>query len=455
MSFNSTHSYTRQVLFRIGFYLLATFIAGAATLILSSCAQLPTDDLPQAKKPTKPMLSGQSQPIGRSNFKGAQPPIKSVILMIGDGMGVEHARAASFYAHGEDEHLFMHSAPYKTVVRTGNLDERVTDSAAAATAMATGVKVENRVLSLGTDGEPLETALEFFQGRCKSTGIVVSSYLNHATPAAFASHQPDRAMLKEIAAEMLTQTRPNLMLGGTAEGITAAAAEAAGYTVVRDRAGLLAAPNTVDYLSGQFSNGNMAYEYEHAIGMKPFYDSQPHLSEMTQKALEILSLDPDGFFLLIEGSRIDHAAHANALPHTIFEVLEFDKTVQAVVEWANGRPDVLVVVTADHETGGLSISNPAEQGVFPAVTWATGQHTGNNVPIFGWNVQQRSDTGAETESTDIDNTFIYELVTNEFGELGAQCDQAIKGAEDTPLNQQQIDALAVPQVRLPIMVAAP
>lgn len=465
---------------RTYFNLSAACIAAMLIMVLSSCTPLPTESPPTeplspespptessqlAAAPTTPAplqkpgpKSGpESDPdpelgsIGRNNFKSARPSIKSVILLIGDGMGVEQAKAASLYVHGVENALFMHSAPYQNLVHTNNSDQRVTDSAAAATAMATGQKVENRILSLDADGQPLETALEFFQKRCKSTGIVATSYINHATPAAFAAHQPDRAMLSEIAAEILTQTRPNLLLGGTAEGITAAAAEAAGYTVVRDRTELFAVPNTVRYLSGQFSQGNMAYEYEHTIGLKPYYDWQPHLSEMTRRSLEILSQDPDGFFLMVEGSRIDHAAHANALPHTLFEVIEFDKTVQTIVEWANGRTDVLVVATSDHETGGLTVVNAAGPQEFSNVSWTTGQHTGRPVPIFGWNVQH-----PDAASNDIDNTFIYRLVTHGFDAPTAECTADLSSAVGTSVSEQRQQILeGDTQVHLPIMVTIP
>lgn len=399
----------------LSYFLISIFVFS----LLSGCTLLP------ANRDVQPTLSDKStvdksaqikQFGGRSGFKQTDPRIKSVILLIGDGMGFEHLNAASLYAHGEEGQLFMQTAPYQHVVSTGNVEDRVTDSAASATAMATGQRVENRVLSVGADGQPLETSLEFFQRRCKSTGIVVTAYLNHATPAAFAAHQPDRAMLSEIAADIYTQTKPNVLLGGTAEGITVAMAENAGYTVVRDRTELLDVSNNVGYLSGQFSHGNMAYEYEHAVGLKPYYEWQPHLSEMTAKALTILDQDPDGFFLMVEGSRIDHASHANALPHTIFEVLEFDKTVQAVVEWAAGRSDVLVIVTADHETGGLYGLSGQGVGEFPSASWSTGEHSSSQVPIYGWNVDH-----AEANST-VNSTFAYRLATDGFASPPTECE---------------------------------
>jgi len=397
--------------------------------LVSGCALLPPakTDLSTTSQKILSSPSSNAVPIGRSSFKKktAASQIKSVILLIGDGMGFEHINAASLYAHGAEGQLFMQTAPYQHVMSTANVEDAVTDSAAAATAMATGQQVENRVLSMDSTGEPLETSLEFFQRRCKSTGLVASSYLNHATPAAFAAHRQDREMLKQIAADIYQQTKPNVLLGGTAEGITSAMATQSGYTVVKNRAELLDVPNSVPYLSGQFSNGNMGYEYEHALDIKPYYSLQPHLSEMATKAVEILDHDPDGFFLMIEGSRIDHASHTNSLPHVIFEVLEFDKTVQRVVEWAAGRSDVMVIATADHETGGMYELEGGEKGVFPTVSWATGQHTSSQVPIFGWNVNHPE------QNSNVSSTFVYRLTTNGFEAPSTECVDELKASQNT------------------------
>ena len=212
----------------------------------------------------------------------------------------------------------------------------------------------------------------------KATGLVTTSTITDATPAAFAAHADARSNTTEIANDLLTQTRPNVLLGGGGNGMTAAGAEAAGYTVVQDRNALLALDtNATTYVSGQFGGSYVPYEYD-GLG------NLPHLSQMAATALDILDNDPDGFFLVIEGGRIDHAGHANDIQRGVRETAEFANTVQLVLDWAAGRTDTLVLVTADHETGGMNVVADRGAGVAPDVTWTTTGHTGVNVPIYAW-----------------------------------------------------------------------
>jgi alkaline phosphatase len=293
-------------------------------------------------------------------------------------MGFEQVKAAGIYKNGAPGTLIMESFPYHGQVTTDSADSAVTDSAAAATAIATGFKVDNGVVSMAIpgDGSELETLLEYFKTPGKSTGLVTTTYITHATPACFGAHEPSRSNYPAIADDYLNQTRPNVILGGGANGMSPSSAQAAGYIVVTDTAEMLALnTETVDMVSGQFGSSALPYELD-GLG------SLPHLSEMTEIALEILDNDPDGFFLMVEGGLIDWACHANDLPRTISETIEFDNTVQEVLDWAQGRTDTLIIVTADHETGGLSVvaNNGADE--YPTVTWSTGGHTGANVPVY-------------------------------------------------------------------------
>lgn len=347
-----------------------------------------------------------------------EPP-KNVILLIGDGMSQAYVDAASMYAHGETGQLFMQSAPNQAIMTTDSLGGVTTDSAAAATAMSTGHKVFNGVLSLLSpiDGLKVETSLEHYQDRCKSTGLVGTSYVNHATAGAFASHVGSRTDIDEIARQFFTETKPNVMLGGTASGITPEVAQANGYAVVTNKAELNAiVPAQTTHLSGQFGYGHMGYEYDDSLGMVSFYKDMPHLSEMASHAVKVLAQDDDGFFLMIEGSRIDHAGHENNIQRAIMEVLEFDKTVEEVVSWASERNDTMVIVTADHDTGGLVITHNNGQGSFPDVQWATFAHTPLPVPVFAWG------PGTDLVTGQIDNTDIYRITTANSGEAPDNCD---------------------------------
>jgi alkaline phosphatase len=325
----------------------------------------------------------------------------NVIFCIGDGMGFEKVKAAGIYIHGEAGTLSFEAFPYQAEMTTYSANSSTTDSAAAATAMATGFKVNNGVIStaLPGDGRELYTLLEGFKDQGKSTGLVTTTFITHATPAAFGAHEPQRGNLAEIAGDYLNQTCPNVLLGGGGNGMSETAAEAAGYTVVTDRNSLLSLDTeTVTRVSGQFGDTNLPYEFD-GLG------ALPHLSEMATTALDILTKDPNGFFLMIEGGRIDHAGHSNDIQRNVFETIEFSKTVQVAFDWAKGRSDTLIIVTADHETGGLKVLENNGHGNFPTVSWSTGGHTTTNVPLYSWGVN------AERISGVMDNTDLVDVVT--------------------------------------------
>jgi len=333
---------------------------------------------------------------------------KNVIIFIGDGMGFEQVKAASMYSGGAEGTLNFESFPYRGQATTYSADNAVTDSAAAGTAIATGHKVNNGVISVALpgDGGDLQTLLEYFRDQGKSTGLVTTTTMTHATPAAFGAHTNSRANTSEIAADYLSQTRPNVLLGGGANGMSPAAAAAAGYTVVADRAQMNAVDTeTVTYLSGQFGTGYLPYEYDFFSGSDLGYNTLPHLSEMTVTALAVLDNDPDGLFLMVEGGRIDHAGHDNNIQRNVFETIELAECVQEAIDWAAGRSDTLIIVTADHETGGLTVTQNNGTGSFPTVTWTTGSHTGANVPVYAWG------RNAHLVSDPMDNTGFFALAT--------------------------------------------
>jgi alkaline phosphatase len=315
-------------------------------------------------------------------------------------MGFEQVKAAGMYAHGVEGTLSFESFPYRAEVTTHSASSSITDSAASGTAMATGFKVNNRVLSTAIpgDGGELETVLERLRDQGKSTGLVSTAFMTHATPAAFGSHEDDRGNYNEIAQDYLTQTRPDVLLGGGAHGMTPTMVISAGYTVVTDTVGLLALnTETITMTSGLFGDTHLPYEYD-GLG------SLPHLSEMTEVALNILDNDPEGFFLMVEGARIDHAGHANDIQRMISETIEFANAVSVAIDWSQGLTNTLILVTADHETGGLSVLQNNGQGELPTVSWSTDYHTAANVPLYGWGA------GAYLVSGVLDNTDIYHIL---------------------------------------------
>jgi len=337
----------------------------------------------------------------------AQSKPKNVIFFIGDGMGPQQVKAGGIYVYGAAGTLSFESFPYQGELTTYQYGGGITDSAAAATALASGYKVNGGVISMAYPGYPpdypegseLPTLLEYCKARGKSTGLVSTAYLTDATPAGFGAHEPTRSNYSQIAIDYLNQTQPNVLFGGGANGMSRSSAEAAGYTVVENKAAMLALDTeNVSKVSGQFGSTDLPYEYD-GLGILP------PLSEMTTTALSILDNDPDGFFLMVEGGRIDDACHSNDFTRTIPEVNEFADAVQAAIDWAAGRSDTLIIVAADHETGGLTVLSNNGVGNYPDISWGGTGHTAANVPVYAWGVNAGFISGV------MDNTDILGIVT--------------------------------------------
>jgi alkaline phosphatase len=353
--------------------------------------------------------------------------VKNVILMIGDGMGFEQVKAASLYAYGREGGLLFEKY-YRGEVTTHSansyLDKNhATDSAASTTAMATGQKVDQGVISQKSS-EPIRTILEQLKEQGKATGLVTTVPLTHATPAGFGAHTDNRGNYSDIAQDYLKQTRPNILFGAyyaNGKGMTEEKARQADYTVVKTREQMRHMVWAVDqdfteevFMAGLFWPDEMPWEYDYYNPYKILfpeekskslcYDAVPHLSEMTAAALSVLDNDPDGFFLMVEGGKIDWAGHNNVIEHNVFETLEFAKAFQAVLNWAESRDETLILVTADHECGGLTVVKNRGKGFMPAVFWGSKSHTGANVPIYA------TGQGAEEFVGVIDNTEIATII---------------------------------------------
>jgi alkaline phosphatase len=299
----------------------------------------------------------------------------NVILFVGDGMGPEHVRAAALYL---GRPLLFEEFPFRSRMTTQSVNG-VTDSAAAATAMATGHRVYNGVISVALpgDGAALETVLERWQALGKRTGLVSTSTITDATPAAFAAHDASRTNRAAIAGDYFEESRPEVLMGGAGSGVTEEIALAAGYVVVTDTYTMSALDTeAVTHVSGQFGQGQMP----------PINDGRaplPSMAEMVQTSLAMLQNGDSGFFLLVEQEGTDTYSHANALAPMIDAVIELEGAVNVALDWADERDDTLIVVTADHETGGLHIDADNGAGTLPDVTWIAGSgHTDSPVPLF-------------------------------------------------------------------------
>lgn len=347
----------------------------------------------------------------------AQDVPKNIILLIGDGMGLSQVTAGRI-VEGE---LAMEQLDHVALMTTHSANALVTDSAAAVTAMATGTKTRNGALGVDVNNQPLETAAEAARNNDKAVGLVASCSLTHATPAGFAVHVRSRNMDQEIASQIADADFDVLFGGGRAWFIPKPGAEEGEGQMDKSPAGYgkLETSNG-ERLDGQDLLKKLRKKMPVAETAEEFYtlgktdraaallwslhppaapDRSVSLAELTDKALEILSRDAEGFFLMVEGSQIDWAGHKNDGKWLIEEVVDFDKAVRAAVEFAEKHPDTLVIVTADHETGGFAVHNGSiEERTVNATGFTWGNHTGTMVPLFA------GGPGAETFHGIIDNT---------------------------------------------------
>jgi alkaline phosphatase len=328
-------------------------------------------------------------------------PVRGIILFIGDGMGADQRRGAQWLALGQDSTLAMDGMPVRGMMKTSSADRRITDSAAGATALASGVKTNYEVVGMSPDYVPVETILEQAKARGWAVGLITTTPLTHATTAAFAAHVSYRYRETEIAKQMMEAGVDVLLGGGENDflpyGVRGCYPQTGqrgdklnlvdealenGYTKVCTRQELLALDtNKTTKLIGFFGDEEIIQPYS------------PTLADMTRVAIEVLSQDPEGFFLMVEGGQIDWEAHDN---HAL-EVMQLTVGLNAAVTMAQvfavGEPNTLIIVTGDHETGGMGLNldckgNWREDGPFLmpdgtefCVDWDSGNHTAEDVPV--------------------------------------------------------------------------
>ena len=301
---------------------------------------------------------------------------ESVILLVADGAGVAHWSLAAF----ADEDLSVRRMTTVGLVDTRGADHVVSGSAPTATAYATGVRSRMGYVGVGPDGERVPTVVEVAMERGMSTGLLTTTGIVDATPAAFGAHSTSRYAFGEIARDMATKGITVLMGGG--RGAFRPASQPDGrdllaelqddYTYVEDISALRSLdPDTVDALLGLFAEGEMGVVGERGDA----------LGAMTETALDILARDADGFFLLIENEESDTQSHRNAPAEIITrEMLDFARSVRIALNHQREHPETLVIVTSDHETGGISLPHDESRDI--VMTYATGGHTGELVPLF-------------------------------------------------------------------------
>jgi len=334
------------------------------------------------------------------NKKSKQP--KNIILLIGDGMGTAQVYAGYTAKKGI---MNITGMPVSGFSVTYSANDYITDSGAGGTALSSGVKTKNGSIGVDTSGMPVETILEMAEKRGLSTGLISTSSITHATPASFIAHTANRSKYSDIALDFL-KTDIDVFIGG-------------GYNDFAKRADCL---NLIDSLKarGYFiarSLKNVNVKSKSRLAALLADEHMPQMSkgrgnmlpDATEMALSMLDKNDKGFFIMIEGSQIDWGGHANDAAYIIDEMVDFDNAVGKALEFAANDGETLVIVTADHETGGFgiiggSITTGDIQGAF-----LIKDHTATMVPVFAYG------PGSEVFAGVQDNTDIFKKCVNLFG----------------------------------------
>jgi alkaline phosphatase len=350
------------------------------------------------------LLCGAITTAAQAPIQPDRPP-KNVILLIGDGMGLAQVSTAFFY---QDKPSNFERFPVTGLIETSSSSDKITDSAAGATAFSAGVSTYNGAIGVDPNEKPVPTLVEILSEEGLSTGLVATSSITHATPASFYAHVASRNSQDDIAKQLLTSEVDFFAGGGTdffvnREDKINYYDSAAAYGFKIDTTELSAA-----------GNRSLDQRYGYLLapdGMPRMLDDRGNfLPEATQQAVDYLSQNEAGFFLMVEGSQIDWGGHANDAQYIITEVLDFDQALGVALDFAEKDGNTLVVVTADHETGGFALSASGQKSGSGSDynelngTFSTGGHTATLIPVFAYG------PGAEAFGGIYKNTEIFHKI---------------------------------------------
>jgi alkaline phosphatase len=325
-----------------------------------------------------------SQNIGNQNYQienFGNDNIKNVILILGDGVGLNHIVASRLMLYGPDGRMYCERLPVTGLSNTSPDDDSyITDSGAGGTALSVGFKTNKKMIGMTKDSIPKTSIAELMKKNAYSVGIVSTGQLADATPAAFTVKSPSRYLMSQIAGNM-SKTDFNILFGGSAKfyekdsnGKNAVDyATERGYEVCKTKSEflnsksekILALIDSMDIL-------NRVYDK----------NSLPTIAEVTKKSIELLSRNNKGFFLLIEEDGTDEASHNHDILGLKTQMKQMDDAIKVAVEYAQKDANTLVIVAADHETGGLNINKASKKTHKLIVSWATGDHTAQPVPVY-------------------------------------------------------------------------
>ena len=301
----------------------------------------------------------------------SRPP--NIVMMIGDGMGLSQISSGMY---SNNNYTSLERSHHIGLIKTHSFDNLITDSAAAGTAMSSGTKTYNRVVGMDENFSPVKSILEILRDKGYMTAIIATSTIVHATPASYYSKVKSRYEYDEIASQ-LSKSNINFFVGGGEKH----------FNDRHDKRNLINEMD--DYL---FANSLESFIKinSNKIGFLTNYDDpiekhegrEPSLEDMVQATLQKLSSFNKPFFLLVEGSQIDWGGHDNDSEHLISEMLEFDRTVGVVFDFANKDKNTTVVITADHETGGVAIVDGNIEESLLEIKYISEDHTATMIPIF-------------------------------------------------------------------------
>ena len=301
----------------------------------------------------------------------------NVIYMIGDGMALPQVYAAMLASH---DPMTFSQFPYIGVVDTHSASNDITDSAAGGTALASDHKTKNAMVGMNPDSIPVKTVLEALKEQGKETGIVVTCYVTHATPAVFYAKAPHRRQYEDIAMQLAETDNINLIIGGGRKhfdqrkdslNLIERMENELGWTVY----------DTLDNIDPDCKKYAVLANEDH---MPKAAERGDFLPRALKTALKTLDDAPNGFFLMVEGSQIDFACHANDSTWMMDEMLDFDYAVKVALDYAKEKGNTLVVVTADHETGGLTLPDPQGKYTNVVFDYSTGSHTCLPVLVYAY-----------------------------------------------------------------------
>ncbi len=322
--------------------------------------------------------------------------IKNVILMIGDGMSLMHVYSAWTANRGK---LFLDNCQAVGLSKTYCADKLITDSGAGGTAIATGQKTNYHSVGVDTQGRPLKSLVDLAAAKGKSTGIAVTCRLWDATPADFCCHNKDRDAEAEIVADYVN-CNADSVFGGGAKLFENREDERDLFKELRDKG--FQTPRSWDELVGIKSGKVFAVPYPVDTPLPA--ERGDLLARASLKGIELLDQNKNGFFMMIEGSQLDDYGHFNDLDLLMQETHDFDRTIGAIYEWAAKDGETLVVVTADHETGGLTlVDGDLAEGKI-VCKFSTGGHSGVMVPVYAFG------PGAEEFTGIFENTAIFDKI---------------------------------------------